>query len=146
MFIRRATEDETNYIQHFSKVLTEELSNGYMNIEHVKSEYMTSTIIARGGYYLVFQGDWGIVGWLLLGIDTNYYKNEPLGFVYELYVLPYYRSRGIGKALMQYALQIFRSQGMKSVQLNVFAGNPARKLYEKLGFTEVTSLLEYKIE
>ena len=39
-----------------------------------------------------------------------------------------------------------RSEGYKKVQLNVYAGNHAKQLYEKLGFKDVSTLMTKNLE
>lgn len=74
--------------------------------------------------------------------------NQPQGFV-SYYMEKFYegriqflivhqaaRSKGYGKALLTYAVQDLFNQGAESVVLMTRLINPARKLYESLGFTE----------
>lgn len=142
MIIRKANPYETNQLLNWSVSFTEELSMGYMKPNLNMTYDMVTKVLANGGYYLVAQNDREIFAWILLGFDQNYYKNEPVGFLYELYVFPQYRNHGVGKILIKHALFHLRNAGMKKVQLNVFAGNPAKRLYENLGFKEVTALME----
>jgi ribosomal protein S18 acetylase RimI-like enzyme len=59
-------------------------------------------------------------------------------FVGNLAVLPQWRRKGIGLRLMEAALEEIQKLGGRWVGLEVRAGNdPARKLYEKLGFREI---------
>lgn len=51
-----------------------------------------------------------------------------------LYVRPERRQEGFGRRLMEAAIQWGRDQGCVEVELNVLAGNPARRLYESMGF------------
>jgi ribosomal protein S18 acetylase RimI-like enzyme len=51
-----------------------------------------------------------------------------------------YRGKGIGKALMRKTLQLAKG----SVALHVEPDNPARKLYEKVGFTSKYVEMRYK--
>lgn len=145
MLIRKATKYETSQLLQWSVSLTEELSMGYMANNELMTYDMVSNVLSKGGFYLVAYSQQEIMGWILLGVDQNFYKNETIGFIYELYVFPKYRKRGIGKNLMLHGLSSLRSNGMKKVQLNVFSSNPARKMYEKLGFREVTSLMEFDL-
>lgn len=53
-------------------------------------------------------------------------------------VVPDLQGRGIGRALIEHSLELARRCGFDAVQFNlVFADNPARSLYEKLGFSPV---------
>jgi ribosomal protein S18 acetylase RimI-like enzyme len=58
-----------------------------------------------------------------------------------LYVLPQFRRGGIGGRLMARILDWGRAAGNELCDLNVLSENPARSLYEKLGF----SVLEVKM-
>ena len=48
-----------------------------------------------------------------------------------------YRSRGIGGALLRGLADAARSAGFAALSLSVEDGNPARRLYERVGFVEV---------
>jgi len=66
-------------------------------------------------------------------------ENRGYGYVDEttpelsIAVLPEYRGRGVGSALMARLLESARSR-FAAVCLSVSPGNPARRLYERLGF------------
>ncbi|HHY74783.1 MAG TPA: GNAT family N-acetyltransferase [Bacillus bacterium] len=145
MIIRKANEYEVNQLLKWSVSLTDELSVGYMKSNKHLTYDMVKNVLSNGGYYLVSLNGGKIIGWILLGIDRNFYKDETIGFLYELYVFPPYRKNGIGKLLMGRAISNFRNAGITKVQLNVFAGNSAKTMYEKLGFKEVTTLMEKEI-
>lgn len=62
-------------------------------------------------------------------------------------VRPAYRRRGIAYQLMEAALNWARSQGGEWALLQVRADNePARRLYHRLGFEEVTAVAELRLE
>jgi mycothiol synthase len=64
---------------------------------------------------------------------------KPVGYVGTVAVLPSYRRRGIAQALIAQTLQYLARQGMESAVLNVNdANSSARRLYEKLGWREVS--------
>jgi ribosomal protein S18 acetylase RimI-like enzyme len=71
---------------------------------------------------------------------------EPIGRIFidesqdeltlvDIALLPEYRGRGIGHILLARLLSR-ATAGKKPVRLHVFNSNPARRLYERLGFTE----------
>ena len=48
------------------------------------------------------------------------------------------RGAGIGEALVRHSFEVARANGFDAMQFNfVFEHNPARRLYERLGFTDV---------
>ncbi len=48
------------------------------------------------------------------------------------------RDAGIGEALVHHSFDTARAQGFDAMQFNlVFETNPARRLYERLGFTDI---------
>ena len=54
------------------------------------------------------------------------------------FVVAALRGRGIGAALVEHSLVEARALGFDAMQFNlVFAGNPARRLYERMGFREI---------
>jgi ribosomal protein S18 acetylase RimI-like enzyme len=55
--------------------------------------------------------------------------------IHALYVLPAYRRRGVGTALLRAALKWGQQQHCRRAQLSVLPHNPARRLYQALGFT-----------
>ena len=54
--------------------------------------------------------------------------------IHAVYVLPRYRRRGVGTALLRAALDWGQPQGCCQAQLSVLPRNPARRLYQELGF------------
>lgn len=60
----------------------------------------------------------------------------------KLYILPQYQRHGIGTLLVKGVLQQAEQQGLR-VRLQVLKVNPARWLYERLGFEEVDDTGDY---
>jgi GNAT superfamily N-acetyltransferase len=73
---------------------------------------------------------------LLDGVDVGVFSVEERAdelFVSRLYILPAYQRRGIGTCLLQSVLDKGKTLG-RPVRLQVLVNNPARRLYERLGF------------
>ncbi|MDX9975793.1 MAG: GNAT family N-acetyltransferase [FCB group bacterium] len=56
------------------------------------------------------------------------------GFVLQVAVRPEYQGRGLGGHLLRELAGEFRAAGLREAGLGVTASNPARRLYERLGF------------
>ena len=76
------------------------------------------------------------VGWAFVRAKDRDALFEParLLHIHALYVSPAYRRQGIGRALLHAALEWGRSVGCTEAELSVLVKNPARSLYQKLGF------------
>lgn len=72
------------------------------------------------------------VGILWLGTE------RPVVFVYDVVVEPEHRGRGLGGAAMTAAAGWARDRGAPAIGLNVFGPNPARALYDRLGYQVVS--------
>lgn len=141
--IRRATNQELQFIQDYAPMVQQEATLGYMNGNAQMINY--DMVQAYKGEYHVLVKEGTLCGWVLMGETVLPYEQERVGMVLELYVLPNWRKHGCGEWLMRYALDLYRSRNFKKVQLNVFAGNHAKKLYDKLGFRDVSTLMEMNI-
>jgi ribosomal protein S18 acetylase RimI-like enzyme len=80
-------------------------------------------------------------------LDVIEVDGEPAGRLYvhrgqtdirimDIALLPQFRGRGIGTRLVRELLEEARASG-RSVSIHVERGNPARRLYERLGFHAV---------
>jgi ribosomal protein S18 acetylase RimI-like enzyme len=76
---------------------------------------------------VIIEADGRSVGYLCV-----VHKDE-CDFIDEIAVLPEAQGRGIGTQLLRDVLQSAQKRGVP-VQLSVFANNPARALYTRLGF------------
>jgi GNAT superfamily N-acetyltransferase len=61
----------------------------------------------------------------------------------DVFVMPAHRRRGVGKALLARAAAEALGRGAPFVELTVRARNPARRLYERLGFEPVRGAMIY---
>ncbi|MCH1627383.1 GNAT family N-acetyltransferase [Ferdinandcohnia quinoae] len=146
MHFRKATSGETHQILKLSSEVAYEASIGYVSRKSEYPSQMTMSFLSRGGYYLVAVEDDIIKGWILLGESLNTFENEMIGFISELYVIPKHRKQQLGYELMRNALSVFKQNNIHKVQLNVFEGNLAKNLYKKMGFQEISTLMEISLK
>jgi len=145
MAIRKATAAETQYILKQASEVMQEATMGLVKQNPEAAQDMIVQALMHGGYYLVYEEQGSIKGWLAVSSRYDMYADEMAGLLLELYVLPAYRNRGIAEELMNHALRQLRKEGFSRVHLNVFTGNPARLLYEKLGFHDVSLMMEKQL-
>lgn len=144
VIIRLAKPNEMKVIQSYAKKVQEESTLGY--IKETDNIPSTQSFFSGNSYYFVLINKGVLCGWILLGDMLNPITSKPSGMILELYILPNYRKNGFGVKLMKYALAHFKSRGFEDVQLNVYEGNPAHKLYKNMGFKEVSTMMEKKLK
>ena len=143
MTIRLANEMETDYILKLTGQVIEESTIGY-SINNFQSGYnMFLPLIRNGAYYIVDEENGWLKGWALLGLERNVMTGKTFGNLFHLYVFPGNRNIGIGKNLIKAAIQNLKASGIDTIQLNVFTGNSAKSLYEKLGFRSISNIMEF---
>ncbi|MBD8070364.1 GNAT family N-acetyltransferase [Bacillus sp. PS06] len=140
MTIRRATQEEVHLIKSYGEKVRIEASLGYL----ANSPYAADELKGFNDY-LISEENGVLQGWVLVGESFDFYTSQPTGMILELYVFKEFRNKGLGKKLVHTAVSYFKHIGLNRVHLNVFAGNHAKKLYEKLGFHEVSTVMEKKI-
>ncbi|MDQ0230853.1 GNAT family N-acetyltransferase [Metabacillus malikii] len=145
MEIRKANQLETQQLIHLSALVMEESSMGQVKNSLENSQNAFMPLLNNGAYYLIATHHQHLCGWILIGPDFNPIHYEKTGSIISLYVYPEYRKHGIGKQLMLHALNEFRMNNYKKVQLNVFSGNPAKQLYESLGFYDISTIMEHRL-
>ena len=92
----------------------------------------TTTINGDTGLWFVAEGDGAVVGAAIGVVRLG------IGWVAEVGVLDEWRGRGIGAALTARLMREFSDRGQSKVGLNVDPLNEtgAKRLYERLGFTQ----------
>jgi ribosomal protein S18 acetylase RimI-like enzyme len=96
--------------------------------DHDWIDHSSAVCVARFGGYLV---------------GAYYIKPNFVGRAAHIanagyFVLAPYRGTGVGRALVEHSLHEARRLGFDAMQFNlVFESNPARSLYDRLGFKEV---------
>jgi len=145
MMIRKADQNETNSLLYMTINVMSESTMGLVHNDVQMGMNMFVPLINSGSYYLIAVDQNQIAGWVLIGPDFSPVNVQKTGSITSLYVFPFYRKMGLGKELMQSAIQQLKAEGFRKVMLNVYTGNPAKYLYENLGFTDVSSVMELTI-
>lgn len=70
--------------------------------------------------------------------------NKNAGFIANLGVASSVRGQGLGKQLIEQFLQRARLEQQATIELDVLEGNPARNLYERLGFRELATYAYFR--
>lgn len=91
-----------------------------------------------------FSSSSSIVGFALSFYSYSTWKGKSL-FLEDIYVQPNYRMYGIGKMLLIRVAKHAKETNCKRIDLHVLAWNPARKFYEKLGCTDLTTTEEWHL-
>lgn len=68
---------------------------------------------------------------------------QPLLILNDLYVHPTHRGMGVGAALLARAQAYCAEKGCKGLALETAPGNPARELYERLGWEPESHCFHY---
>ena len=138
MTIRKATYQENQEILTYAQKVFKESTMGLVENQELP---LMSSFSEDDGYYLVYSENNVMKGWLGLASTFNFYDGERVGMISEVYVIPEYRRKGIARQLCIEGIKNLKERGHRKVHLNVFAGNGAKQLYQKLGFQEVSILM-----
>ena len=94
---------------------------------------------------LLAETDGGPIG--MATLVERYYPAwaGPLFALDDVFVTPEHRGRGVGKALLAHAAAEALRRGAPFIELTVRTQNPARRLYEGLGFQPVRDAMVYVI-
>ncbi|PEI69389.1 GNAT family N-acetyltransferase [Bacillus wiedmannii] len=141
--IEKANREETSEILQYAAQSLFEGTRGNCQLSTEKAIEITMPIVERGAYYLVVKEENNVMGWILIGENTDYFSLEKLGFIYELYVFPEYRGKGLSRKLMWAGIKELQ-KNYSEIRLNVFAGNFAKEMYEEFGFVERQVIMTLK--
>ncbi|WP_313893234.1 GNAT family N-acetyltransferase [Psychrobacillus sp.] len=140
--IERATESDLEFILSRAVESTMEGAQIRGSIKKEKAIQMFQSILANGGLYLVEKDEEGaILGWILVGENTDYFTDKKHGFIYDLHALHEHRGKGLSKQLLDEGMAFLKSLGHDEVRLNVYSSNFAKEIYAKMGFTELNCIM-----
>ena len=145
MAIRRATQEEANHLIQLSGKVMKESSMGYAENSVQNAYNLFMPVIQNGGYFLIDLEQRRLRGWILLVTDLNTVKGQVMGSLLSVYVFPKYRKFGVARELAVVAINELKAMGVKTIQLNVFNGNPSRILCESLGFKPISTVMELNL-
>jgi len=79
----------------------------------------------------------------------KYYEEKNKWHVVQVQIMPQYQGKGIGQSILS-CLQKQAKKDSKIISLSVLKSNPAKKLYEKLGFSIIAQsdnefMMEYNV-
>jgi ribosomal protein S18 acetylase RimI-like enzyme len=134
MDIRKPTDSEFKEIMKLSLQAMFEGTLGEVKPTGEKIKQLVEPLLKKGCYYLIATEDAKLMGWILIGENKDQFTDKRIGFIYELFVLEEFRRKGVAKQLLSSAIDRLKQEGYPEVRLSVFVGNPAIKIYEKMGF------------
>ena len=134
MNIRKPNDSEIKKVILLSPQALFEGTSGEVKPTNEKIRRLIEPLLEKGSYYLIATENEKLMGWILVGAGTDQFTDKMNGFIYELFVIEEFRGNGVSKKLMRTAFDHLRQEGYSEVRLSAFAGNPAIKLYEKMGF------------
>jgi len=92
---------------------------------------------------VVAERDGSLIGMAILVERYSPAWVGPLLTIDAVFVMPAHRRRGVGKALLARAAAEALGRGAPFVELMVQTQNPARRLYERVGFEPVRGAMTY---
>lgn len=88
----------------------------------------------------------GFMQMILHGMPCDMHKSKPEeAYVYTIMVEPDFRGMGVGTKLFAWGERTAKERGCTYMSLEVIHGNPATRLYERLGYTIKPSSLGHTI-
>ena len=117
------------YADHPDRDIQPEVRNSRETLQFIIGAAHGAYGHVREGYLRVCRREGTVAGVIVGGqISTE------LGFVAQVAVSPRFQGQGIGAKLLCDLAHVFRADGLTQMGLGVTAANPARRLYQRLGF------------
>jgi len=135
----KPTTKEKNEIVNFLFTHLEEYGDAKEDIEKAIQFALKESATSLGGFILIAIEDNDIAGTVVIN-HTGMGGYIPENILVYIATHKNYRGKGVGKQLMNKTIEI--SEG--DIALHVEADNPAKFLYEKVGFTNPYLEMRYK--
>jgi len=161
MEIRKASENDLNSIKDMTEKNFEfivgldkwEMMRMGDNYKEIATQKYLEELDKNNGITLVAEIDGKIIGCGMAvplsksALAAEKYKDKYLkaGVINNVFVEKEYRGRGIGSEIITELEKYLKSRGCSNVRLDVFAPNPARTVYEKLGYDDYARVMLKKI-
>ena len=112
-----------------------------------KSNKFYIDLLKKKDKLLLVAEDKKIVGYLLLETKNRdpFIKENKVGYISELFILPKYRGKGISKEFFKEANKWFKKKKFKWLNVSTHSlDKPANKFWEKQGFREFNKYFKKK--
>jgi GNAT superfamily N-acetyltransferase len=120
--------------------------------EPLSSVKMTEADVLRDGFgpdrrfeALIAEADGRAAGFALFFHNYSTWEGRAGIYIEDIYVSEWARGLGIGRRLVAEVAAIARERGCPRVDLWVLHWNPARKFYERMGFTDMSDWTPYRL-
>ena len=123
--LRSATEGDINFLVNLRKLTMSEhldVAGWFMD----DSGHLERVLINFEDCYVIETGEEAI------GM-VKYLNHSDKIFVMQLQILAKFQRQGIGQKVVEYIIELAHADS-KHVELHVLKANPAKQLYERLGF------------
>ncbi len=133
--IRLSQSDDAKYLTKWLN--DEEILKWFPMCNKLEIEDAVRTWMSYTKYKAVITAQWDGVPCGIANFYIQSYKKLAHQSLFAIIVAKEYRSKGIGTALIKELIMLAKqSFNLKILHLEVYKGNPAQKLYERLGFTQ----------
>jgi GNAT superfamily N-acetyltransferase len=144
--VRDARFDENRYIMEMTRLMVCEMQTfGGRQVTtdqsawDVHADGISAELKADNCKYLIAETDDNErvgLGGARVNILEGAFASKKIVHISVVYVLPAFRRTGVASKIMSQILDWGRQVGGDYFDLNVVAGNPAKSLYEKFGFSD----------
>ena len=125
------------------------LFDGYRTFYQQKSdpdeahEFLKQRLIQRDSMIFLAKDENESLGFTQLYPTHSSVSLEKFFILNDLFVLPARRGQGIGERLLRHSQEFVRETGLKGLSLSTAVDNPAKRLYEKLGWKSTNATFSH---